>query len=149
MKLAALCVSVAQTAPAHAACSSYTLPGVNVSGGEFNPGSTHYAYDYIYPQQPEIDLMNTLQLKLMRMPFAWERIQPVASGPLSSDEMTRIDAVIALAAASGITVVIEPHNYANYQGRSLADVASPPGALQDLWRRLALRYKNNANVVFD
>ena len=146
-RLVALLVA-AQLSPAHAACSSYALPGVNVSGGEYNASSTRYGYDYIYPGQAEFALMQNLQLKLMRVPFAWERIQPVASGALNADEMTRIDAVIAMAATNGVTVVLDPHNYGRYGGVSLSAANAPVGALPDLWRRLAQRYANKANVVF-
>ena len=46
-RVVALFVTAAQCAPVHAACSAYALPGLNVSGGEFNPSSTRYGYDYI------------------------------------------------------------------------------------------------------
>ena len=150
VKLAALAVCLGQLGTAHAACSAYALPGVNASGGEFNAGALpgRFAYDYIYPQQAEVDLMKSLQLKLMRVPILWERVQPTASGALVEAEMVRIDDVVRLASAAGLTIVLDVHNYGYYRNAALGTSASPVGALPDLWRRLATRYKNNANVTF-
>ena len=149
-KLAALCLAVAQIGTAHAACAGATLPGTNLSGGEFSPSLLpgRYGWNYIYPGQAEIDFAKSKHFKLIRVPFLWERVQPVASSPLVDGEMQQIDAVVALAAKNGLTVALDVHNYGQYQGKALDDATSPVGALPDLWRRLATRYKGSSHVVF-
>ncbi len=148
--LLALGLLLAQVAPTYAACAGKTLPGANVSGGEFNGGAQprRYGYDYIYPAQAEVDLLKKLNLKLMRVPILWERIQYTPSGPLDEAEMTRLDAVVKLATNAGMTIVLDVHNYGFLRDVALGDPASPPYALPDLWRRIALRYARYPDVAF-
>ncbi len=149
-RFTAIALAAAQLNVAEAACANYALPGANVSGGEFNAGSLpgRYGYDYIYPAQNEVDLLKSLNLKLMRVPILWERVQPVLSGALLESEMVRVDNVVQLALAGGLTVVLDVHNYSQYRGASLAASSAQPTALPDLWRRLAARYANRAGVDF-
>jgi endoglucanase len=148
----ALVLATTQAAPSFAAgaCSAMTLPGANVAGGEFNGGKRPavYARDYIYPAAGEIALLQRLGLKMMRVPFLWERVQPKLLGPLDIAEIKRLDDVVQLAAAAGLTVVLDVHNYGTYAGISLDRPAVPRRALPDLWKRLAQHYGGDANVVF-
>ena len=148
----AFVLSIAQATPGTAAtpCASMTLPGANVAGGEFNGGKqpASYARDYIYPAANEIALLQRLGLRMMRVPFLWERVQPKALAPLDPAELKRLDEVVQLAARSGITVVLDVHNYGTYAGISLDKPEAPRRALPDLWKRLAQHYGGDANVVF-
>lgn len=53
--------------------------GVNLAGAEFGspnfPGT--YNTDYTYPTADELDYYKSKGLNLIRMPFSWERIQPI------------------------------------------------------------------------
>lgn len=133
-----------------AAPCAVTLSGANVAGGEFNGGkpAAVHARDYIYPAATEITLLKRLGLKLMRVPFLWERLQPTALGALDAAELARLDEVVARARAAGLVVVLDAHNYGTYHGVSLTRRESPDGALPDLWRRLAKHYGGEEDVVF-
>ena len=117
-----------------------------VSTAAGNPAA--YARDYIYPAANEIALMKRLGLKLMRVPFLWERVQPKALAPLDAAELGRLDEVVHLADLAGLTVVLDVHNYGTYHGVSLDRPEAPKGALPDLWKRLAQHYGGDGNVVF-
>ena len=131
-------------------CASPTLPGVNFAGGEFNGGRQPavYARDYIYPAANEIALARRLDLKMIRVPFLWERLQPKPLAALDAAELARLDVVVDQGRRAGLTVVLDVHNYGTYQGRSLDQKEAPRGALPDLWKRLAQHYGGDANVVF-
>lgn len=146
-----LCVALVNSAPAAAAtCPDVPLSGVNFAGGEFNGGKqgARYAFDYIYPAAGEIALMQRLGLKVMRVPFLWERVQPKPLAALDPAEMARLDEVVNLARVAKVTVVLDAHNYGTYGGVSLNKPEAPKGALPDLWKRLAARYGGDTHVVF-
>ncbi len=52
------------------------------------------------------------------------------------------------AAAKGIKIIIDVHNYAKYYGAVIGSEKLPPTALGELWRQIAARYKNDEMVVF-
>lgn len=150
-ELIAASVMLLQIMPASGASAcAKPLSGTNVAGGEFNGGRQPavYARDYIYPAAGEIALIQRLGLKMMRVPFLWERIQPQPLAPLDPAELARLDAVINQAASAGITVVLDVHNYGTYRGVTLDKKDAPKDALPDLWKRLAQRYGGDTNVVF-
>ncbi len=132
------------------AAGACALSGVNVSGGEFNAGKPGavYARDYIFPADGEIALVKRLGLKSLRVPFAWERLQPKPLGPLDPAELGRLDDVVKLAARARLTVILDVHNYGTVAGLSLDRPEAPRGALPDLWKRLAGHYGGDPNVVF-
>ena len=131
-------------------CAAVTLPGANVAGGEFNPAKSdaEHARDYIYPGTTEIALLKRLGLRVMRVPFLWERLQPSTLRPLDENEAKRIDAVVEQARANGLTVILDAHNYGRYRGVSLAGRVDLAKALSDFWTRVATRYRNQPDVAF-
>jgi endoglucanase len=150
--LIALCLTMAQAAPTWAAqaCATTPLSGANVAGAEFNGGKqgARVSFDYVYPAAAEVALLQKLDLKLMRVPFLWERIQPKPLDALDAEELAHLDAVVAQASASGMTVVLDVHNYGTYRGTLLDKPDAPRDALPDLWKRLAQHFGGNPKVVF-
>lgn len=124
------------------------LHGVNLAGGEFGSVGSAYGYKYIYPNQKEVDYYLAKGMNVVRMPFRWERVQPVIGGDLSDVELARIDAFVAPATAAGMRVILDPHNYARYGGQLIGSAAVPTTALTDFWRRLAMHYRDNPRVIF-
>jgi endoglucanase len=51
------------------------------------------------------------------------------------------------ATGRGLTVLLDPHNFARYYGRVVGGEL-PDAAFADFWGRLAARYKGNPRVVF-
>ncbi len=126
------------------------MQGVNVSGAEFAadklPGVANK--DYVYPSADDIAQFAGLGMNTIRVPFLWERLQPALNGPLDPEELTRIDAVIALASARNVTVILDPHNYGRYRGAPVGSDAVPTASFLDFWRRLAQHSRNSRNVAF-
>ncbi len=150
MARALLVALVALPAAAFAACEMPTLAGANIAGGEFNSGNPQATHtrDYIFPAAAEFDLMKRLKLKLIRVPFSWERLQKTAGGPLDAAELARLDTVVDGASARGLKTILDPHNYGTYRGVKLDGQPGTAATLADLWRRLALHFGGNPDVVF-
>lgn len=143
--------------------------GVNFSGGQkftegamsnTNPGV--YDKDYWYPTvgsnptDPKTGL-NSFQylagrgVKLVRLGFRWERMQPRLMGPLSVTGLQRYRKAIVNARAAGLQVVVDLHNYGGYctsTGRKSLNTSSLPiAAFVDVWRRLSANLASEAAVV--
>ena len=125
--------------------------GVNLAGAEFGnsvPGT--YGSDYTYPTDAEMAYYESKGLRLIRLPFKWERLQRALNGPLHAAELARIDAVVGYARNRGMKVLLDMHNYNKYSisGTSyqVGSVEVPYSTLQDVWSRLAEHYKNNTGI---
>ncbi len=138
--------------PAPAPTGAGYMRGVNLAGAEFGsdkiPGV--YGVDYTYPTEANLDYYNSKGLKLVRLPFLWERLQPTLNGNLNQTELARIDAVVAAAKARGMQVILDPHNYGRYRlNGTLYLIGSsqvPASAFTDFWRKLADHYKNETAI---
>ncbi|MDQ3863930.1 MAG: glycoside hydrolase family 5 protein, partial [Actinomycetota bacterium] len=150
---------------AHATTAGY-MRGVHFTGGDrFEEGKQHnnnpgvYNVDYWYPgiARDANTGLNTFEylvsrrIKLVRLPFRWERIQPTLNGPLSTAELQRYKASVRSAGAAGLKVVVDCHNYGGYctsTGRNVLNTeALPISAFIDLWRRLSEAFEDDPAVV--
>lgn len=125
------------------------LRGVNLSGADFGsccPGRE--GYDYGWPNAAEVDYFRAKGMDTFRVGFRWERLQPVLKGELDVVYGGKLDALVVYATSKGAAVVLNPQNFARYNGAIIGSAAVPNAAFADLWRRLALKYKGNARVVF-
>ncbi len=126
------------------------LTGVNLAGAEFTPRSLpgQLGTEYAYPTTGEVDYFMSKGLNTFRLPFAWERLQPGLNGALKAEELAQIDNFVSYATGKGAIVILDPHNYARYYGKTIGSSEVPAGAFADLWGKLAARYKDNSRVVF-
>jgi endoglucanase len=128
--------TVDSTAPSSDASSPEATPaavtgvkwrGVNLSGAEFTstalPGK--YGYQYVYPSVSSVDYFKAKGMNLVRLPFLWERLQPTLNGALDTTELTRLKDFVAGTTAKGVTVLIDPHNYARYRGQVIGSNGVP------------------------
>ena len=135
--------------------------GVSDAGGEFGnidaiaptndtfsnkePGT--YNTDYHYDSQASFDYLALRGVRLVRIPFRWERIQAEPGGPLRKSEVTRLQGAIDRAGAAGLEVVLDMHNYGGYyrdsNGTGVRCPVGQPGCtvaeFADVWRRIARR----------
>ncbi|HYG89236.1 MAG TPA: carbohydrate-binding domain-containing protein, partial [Azospirillum sp.] len=121
--------------------------GVNLSGAEFGskrPGT--YGTDYVYPSMQALDYYDSKGLTLIRLPFLWERVQHNLNGPLDTAEVGRIRTVLDGAAARGMKVILDLHNYGRYFDQPLGSIAVPTTALADVWSKLAAQFKGHAGL---
>lgn len=146
----ALALSISSMA-ASAGPSGMELEGVNISGAEWAPQTLPgvCGVNYIYPTISELDYFSSKGMKIIRVPFSWERMQPVANGPLEPTELGRLDAVISAATARGLSIVIDVHNYGAYKNITVGVPGGQPNSMfADFWRKMAVHYINNPKVIF-
>ncbi|MBA3993947.1 MAG: hypothetical protein C0469_10505, partial [Cyanobacteria bacterium DS2.3.42] len=125
--------------------------GVNISGGEFNQKwvPARYNWDYVYPSQSDIDFFSSKGMTCIRVPFSWDRMQPTENGALDPAELARLDAVVSMITAKGMSTIIDPHNYGEYKTNLVGVPGGWPNSMfADFWSRLATHYKNNPKVIF-
>ena len=124
--------------------------GVSLAGAEFGesklPGS--YGADYIYPANESVGYYKAKGMNLVRVPFRWERLQPQLNQDFDAAELARLKSLVDAAAAHGVDVLLDPHNYARYRGEIVGSDAVPHTAFADFWRRLALQFKDNPHILF-
>ncbi|HEX3140807.1 MAG TPA: glycoside hydrolase family 5 protein [Rhizobacter sp.] len=151
LALSALAVLAVCTGnPAAAAPPLIKWRGVNLAGAEFSssvlPGRP--GWEYIYPSIDSVDYYKNKGMNLVRLPFLWERLQPALYGDFNAAELSYLKGFVNGATAKGMTVLIDPHNYARYRSQVIGSAAVPYSAFGDFWWRLALEFKFNRNVIF-
>jgi endoglucanase len=121
--------------------------GVNLAGAEFGsvfPGI--HGFDYIYPNSDELDYYKSKCIKLVRLPFRWERMQSSLYGPLDEEELGLMDTFVAEARARGMKVIPAPHNHARYYGQLIGSSDVPMSAFEDFWKKMASHFKNEPAI---
>jgi endoglucanase len=148
-RIAAAALAVALS-HAPAALAQSLGGGVNLSGAEFGesqlPGT--YGANYTYPTSAEVDYYLDQGMSLFRIPFRWERMQRSQYAALDGAESARLQSIVAYATGQGAHVILDPHNYARYNGSVVGSSAVPNAAFADFWSRLAAQYKGNPRVIF-
>jgi endoglucanase len=120
--------------------------GVVLSGGDFTPGGA-YPGNYGYPPNTSIDYYASKGMGIIRLPFLWERVQPVKNGPLDATEMSRIDPVVDYALSKGLEVGIDVHNGGYGYGALIGGPHTSDADFADLWAKLATHYKDRPDVL--
>lgn len=130
--------------------SSLQWRGVSLAGAEFGEGNLPGTYnsDYVYPSASSVDYFKGKGMNSVRLPFRWERLQPSLNQAFDTNELSRLTSFVQQVTAKGVTVMIDPHNYARYRGNLIGSYAVPNSAYADFWSRLASQFKGNNLVVF-
>ena len=130
------------------------LLGVNLAGADFGnvPGSM--GRDYGYPDDWQADYFLGRGLKAIRLPFKWERVQPVLGGDLNAQNMTELDRIVNRVHEKGGYPILDVHNYfERWDGGTKRIIRAQGGISQahfnDLWVRLANRYKHLPRACFN
>lgn len=133
--------------------------GVNLSGAEFAADAGHLPgvanRDYRYPTQADLRYVADRGHRMVRLPIRWERVQPSLMKPLQPAELQRLVDTVDQAAASGLKVLVDVHNYARYTRSSnqggetlvLGDGRLTDAHLADLWSRLSDALKGRPGVL--
>lgn len=140
------------TAPAgekSAPANPINLVGVNLAGAEFGeyaglPGK--HQIHYIYPSEANFKRYADLNLKLIRLPFRWERIQPKLNSELNAAELDRLLTTLNHAQKYNMQVILDMHNYYRYYGKLIASSDVPISAFADGWRRIVQKVANHPAV---
>lgn len=130
--------------------TSVNLEGVNLSGAAFGPANlpgTH-GIDYIWPNADELAYFHAKGMNVVRVPFRWERLQHALNGALDTIELGRMQAFVASASALGMQVILDPHNFARYNGQVIGSASVSNADFADFWSRVATVFKSNPHVIF-
>lgn len=149
--LVSLCAGLLLSGTVIAACDKDDhLRGINLPSAGFGssviPGV--HGFNYLWPTPADLDLYAAAGFKTFRIAFLWERMQPVLRAPLLEQEANLLDAIATQALTKGYCLILDPHNYGAYRGALIGSAEVPVAAFEDLWTRLAQRYKHNTSVIF-
>lgn len=125
--------------------------GVNLAGAGHGPNAIPGVdgRDYAFPTPAEVDYFMSRGMNTFRIGFMWERMQPAANGDFDAVYAGKLDALVNYATNAGAYVIVQPHNWARYYGKTVGSKEVPNGVFADFWRRMALRYQANAKVIFN
>lgn len=132
------------------------LRGVNLAGAEFGsamPGT--FGTDYTYPEPSSFGRFAALGFNCIRLPFRWERLQPIVDGPFDEPEWQRIAGIIDAASVSRQTLVLDMHNSAHRKVRDdgwrteqiIGSSAVPTAAFARTWVEITRRVAGRSHVV--
>lgn len=122
--------------------------GINLSGAEFGEPGGVVGKDYTYPGEQTVRYFATKGFDTVRLPFLWERLQPVLNSELDAGELSRLAGAVELLRQHGMRVILDPHNYARYRGQVIGSADVPDVAFADFWGRLAAIYADAPDVSF-
>lgn len=146
------------------------LRGVNVPAGPSTAGSVAAKHPSGFSNktlgklpdrhiQPEsLRFLAGRGIEIVRLPFNWERLQPVLGGPLAEGELAHLREVISVAGSLGMTVVVDMHNFGGYYEwdaaagtgvRKVIGTTLPVATFADTWARIARALGDHPNVVWD
>jgi len=124
------------------------LKGVSQAGAEFGenvPGVPET--DFTFPNPSSIQQLTSLGFGATRVPFLWERLQPNLQAHFDSAYFANLTATVSTIKAAGGTAILDPHNYARYNGKVIGDGIAVVDFV-DFWKRLASHYKDDSSVAF-
>lgn len=136
--------------------------GTNLSGAEFAPSDgPDYGIDgqqYGFPTKADMDYFFSKGMKLIRLPFRWERVQPELNGPLGGARnasgktyLEQIKDLVAYAREKRMYVILDMHNFARrgVNGQNFLIDETPhltSAHFADVWRKLAVEFKDYRSV---
>jgi endoglucanase len=107
--------------------------------------------DYGIPTNAELDYLLTKGVKLIRLPFKWERIQPTLGAALDATYLGYITGLVTHAAANGQRILLDVHNYGYYgiagTGYEIGSAQVTQANYNDLWTRLATVFVGNPGIA--
>jgi endoglucanase len=142
--------------------------GVSLAGPEFGSAKAEFSNlnpgvcgrDYTYNSEATFAYFCSHNLRLLRLPLRWERLQPRLNQPLEEMEIRHLKTAIGWARKHGGVVILDIHNYCRYimgSGRRRCECVIDKAAkdspqvnrdhFADLWRRLARLFRDN-NAVY-
>ncbi|MFK0162619.1 glycoside hydrolase family 5 protein [Rhizobium sp. NPDC090279] len=122
--------------------------GVNLSGAEYGERDGAANVNYTYPSEDTVRYFAGKGMNVIRLPFRWERLQPALGQPLNGGELQRLKDAVDLIQKHGMSVVLDPHNYAYYDKTQIGQAPVTDLAFGDFWARLAVEFSNHKGVAF-
>jgi endoglucanase len=130
------------------------ITGVNLAGLEFNSGRLpgQLNRNFASPQTEELDFFRALGASAVRVPFLWERAEPVLGDGFDGAYVGLLDALVEATRSRGMRIVLDPHQYGRrrHDGRPhiIGESEITSAHFSAFWRALALRYRDADNAIF-
>jgi endoglucanase len=147
-------VVTSPTAPVYPTLDAF-VGGTNLSGGEFAPDSLPgvLGSDYAYPTTAEVDSFYADGMRIFRISFLWERLQPkLTSSALDATELQRVVSIVSYATGKGAFVILDPQDFARYNGMVIGagnGTTHPTAAdFGAFWGQLARQFASDPKVIF-
>jgi endoglucanase len=115
------------------------LVGVALSGAAFGPSVLpgKHGTNYIYPAESYYKKYAEQGLKLVRLPFLWERLQPQLDTELDAAQLALLTQSLDFAQKHGVKVVLDMHNYYRYYKQPIGSENVPIRSFANTWKRIA------------
>jgi endoglucanase len=140
--------------------------GVSLAGAEFGTGQDFsnenlgvFGKDYTYNSERSVAYFCAQNIRRLRLPLRWERLQPRLGQPLDEAELERVKTFVAWARQHDGKVILDIHNYGRYivrrngkpreiiiDQRDGNEVRVTRHHFADLWRRLAQAFREEPAV---
>jgi len=130
------------------AASQLCYRGVNLSGAEYGERDGVANVNYTYPSEETVGYFASKDMNVVRLPFRWERLQPVLGQPFDRAEMQRLKEAVDLIQKHDMAVVLDPHNFGYYDKTQVTQAPATDLAFGDFWARLAIEFANRKGVIF-
>lgn len=124
------------------------MVGINLAGAEFAPRTLPgvEGRNYGWPTANRLDYWKSRGVRLIRLPFSWERLQPELMKDFDPKYLEGLTRSVKLMQERDMLVILDLHNYARFRGKPLGSTEVPLEAFGDVWGRLAERFKGNPAV---
>ncbi|QRK12435.1 cellulase family glycosylhydrolase [Archangium violaceum] len=124
--------------------------GINImdlgNAGKALPGIL--GTNYPKPTLAGMQRLKARGLDVVRIPFLWERIQPVLNGNLNTTYLGYLLETLEHANSAGLRVIVDMHNYARFTSGGVTRAFGSSGAptkeqYADAWRRIVTAIRSN------
>lgn len=141
------CVSFVQAQPIEH--TGIDLIGINMSGANFAPHITpgKVGTNYFYPEEKYFEYYADKNIRLIRFPFIWERLQHDLYKGVNFDQMRLLKRTLDFAAQHNQKVILDMHNYGRYKGKLIGSPQVPYEAYATVWRKLAEEFKDHPALL--
>jgi endoglucanase len=120
------------------------IVGINLAGPEYGSSiaSPASGRDYFFPTEPQLFYYKRKGFNAIRIPLAWEHLQPNLYGPLNEKYAAEVEKILLDAHRHKLMVVLDLHNYDRFKGVLVGTEQVPYTALEYLWAKTASRFKD-------
>lgn len=125
--------------------------GINLACADFGsvfPGE--YGKDYTYPTAGDLDYWQQKGLKLVRLPFKWERLQLEHRGGLNQHDLNKMKDLVKAAKERDMVVILDLHNYCRrYMNGEHTLIGTNNLTIEDLatfWMAIAKEFSSFENI---
>lgn len=144
----ASCVSLVHAQPS-TENTGIDLVGINMSGANFAPhiAPGKVGTNYFYPEKKYFKYYADKNIRLIRFPFIWERVQHDLDKGVNFDQIRLLKRTLDFAAQHDQKIILDMHNYARYKGKLIGSAEVPYDAYANIWRKLAEEFKDHPALL--